>query len=203
MKTLQSFDRPSLRDLSADIQKTLKDLGETYGVSFTMGSIRFSTSQATFKLTASIMSAAGVVVDVDRDNYTKHADSFGLDSSWLDKTFTEFGKTFKIVGLQPRRTKNPVLVERDGKKYIMPVEAVLRGMKNVVPPSTPKAPSNEVGKMITDILKDINNHRANFSLDKPDKGEDFWEGYDKSEKDIHAKIDALDAQLKAHDNIFL
>ena len=55
---------------------------------------------------------------------------YGLATGDLGKTFSQDGYTFKIVGLNTRRRRYPVVVERqpDGKRFKFGAEAIVRAL---------------------------------------------------------------------------
>lgn len=78
------------------------------------------------KLTATKVEINQDGIDVggkDARVFINSAHFHGLDASHLGKAFSFAGRTWKIVGMK-KRGANPFICEREGKKYLLPVEIV-------------------------------------------------------------------------------
>jgi hypothetical protein len=123
MKTLE---RSSVRALSEDIMEALKTVADKHGIHFASKGARFTPSNCTFKIEASVIGDNGVVESQERKDFVQYAFMYKLKPEWLDKTFVHGTDTFTITGLSTRKSKNPVLCrnERNQKTYIFPANTV-------------------------------------------------------------------------------
>lgn len=87
---IQKIDKPSVRMLREEIDKTLAALGKTYGVCFKTGNASFTENTIRFQLEASLL-AGGHSFGIAGDMYMNFAKdqglSHGIKPEWLGKTF--------------------------------------------------------------------------------------------------------------------
>jgi hypothetical protein len=122
---IAKLDKQFLKELRDDIDAALAPLGAKHGLSLKAGNAAFSETTATFKLQVCLKTSSGEAITQERQNYIAYADTYGLKPEWLDQTFSSESRVFKIVGLLPRRSKNPVLCRTEnGKEYVFSVELV-------------------------------------------------------------------------------
>ena len=165
---MNTLNREAVRELSSVIQAAIKDVGKQHGVSLTMGNIRFNSDRATFKLEAAVVGDGSVNNETPaRLDFVKHAKRYGMDPSWLDKTFRDYSREYTVVGLLPNRRKNNVLVSRNGKEYIMPAETVIRLMTNgdnAHPVNLfPDTATPELMDKINNLVSEAENHYKGIS----------------------------------------
>jgi|TARA_R110000787_G_scaffold150692_3_gene264611 hypothetical protein len=114
METITKFDKPTLKLLRPEIDKSLAELSERFGITLKIGNIRYDDDTFTSKIEASLVGA-----DLKANDWSKHFWRFGMEEDWLGRTF-EYdgdGQDYKIVGLKSRARKNQILIERLGKTY--------------------------------------------------------------------------------------
>lgn len=119
---VKSFDRTTLKLVRAKLNKALSKCGVKLGIDFTVGHISFRDHFCTVKVEATIKGAS-----------SKTADAYGsmrLLNSKLPKLGTVVtlnGKSFKIIGGNPRASKNSIHLERveDGKTFTTSAEHLL------------------------------------------------------------------------------
>lgn len=119
--TITKLDREKLALIEKAILAQLNEtLGKDMGLGFRFTGGRFTDLSVSLKLEVSVSAGDGRVVDMDRVNFEKYAVMFGLKSEWLDCTFNSNGRTMKVVGLNPKRRKNAVLIVdvTTGKKFV-------------------------------------------------------------------------------------
>jgi hypothetical protein len=123
---INQFDHQNLRTMRAEMEEALKNAGEPYGVTFTMGKITFSG--ASFKVSIdAVCDPTGVGKDIDALNFERYATSYGLNPSDLGKTIQINFQPYTISGLNPKAHKNVIQIKnRAGKTYVTSVEKVKR-----------------------------------------------------------------------------
>ena len=123
MKTL---DRNACKEISADMLEALKAVALKHGVQFSYKSGNFSPSSATFRIEAAVIGEGGIAETADRRCFKQYASLFQLKPEWLDMSFRHGTDTFTIIGLNTRKSMNPVLAKsaNNGKTYIFPANTV-------------------------------------------------------------------------------
>lgn len=185
---MNEINRANLRILTEEIEAALAPIGKKHGVGFKRGGGRFDSTSFTLKIEGALSgNGVGAPVDVDEENYRNKAASFGLKPEWLGESFNFGGKTYTVVGLQPRRYKRPVVGMRNGKKFIFDTNSVISALGSSAP--APSAPDNEILREIAEIVVD---------MDKVQKiGYSDWARYDKAAKAAWDRITALDTKVGA------
>lgn len=107
-----------------DFDKTLSDLLDEYGFKMEQGNIRYDDFQMSFKVT---FKDGGDLDEEDfkRKEFEKMARHFmGIDSEDYGQIFESHGRKFKIVALNKRAKKYPLITKclDDGKQYKMPLK---------------------------------------------------------------------------------
>jgi len=69
------------------------------------GGIKYSTDEFRGKMTVKNLDESGQVKD---ESFKLFASAYGIPSDWEGKTFNVEDKSFRIIGINPRRPKNPV-----------------------------------------------------------------------------------------------
>ncbi len=111
------MDKDEIRKIRADIDATLKDIGEKHGLAFEVGRITYDDNGFKTRIEASVTGEIGeskIAIDF-RNGCHKH----GFAPEDLGRMFKNTNGTFKIVGLKPRNRKYPVIAKRldTGRTY--------------------------------------------------------------------------------------
>jgi len=106
----------------------LKEFGEKYGLKITVGSASYTAGEAgnaTFKVELATQNESGRVFTKKSNDFLMHAERLGFLPEDLNKEFKYAGNTYKLIGVNPKSYKYPLIVERvpDGKQFKMPLEA--------------------------------------------------------------------------------
>lgn len=128
------LDHTKLKLIGKDIDAALQAVGEKHGVEIKYDGGRFTSSNATLKLSVGVInSVTGEAETKERQDFKTYAKSFGLSPDMLDKVFTMQGKAYRVCGLKPRSYKRPVLAELvgTGKVYKFTDGAVKRELASV------------------------------------------------------------------------
>ena len=128
---LTSFNKSNLADVRSALNTSLNDVADHFGITLEIGNISFQDNRFSTKLKANIVSEDGVVQTREREDFTRYAQNLcGLDPDWLDDSFTDNGKSYKITGLKTKARKNKIMLEcSDGRGYVAPADMVKRMME--------------------------------------------------------------------------
>lgn len=116
---IQELNRANLGLLREAINAAIADFGNKFGVKISTGSASFSPANATMKLEIATISTDGVVESKERTAFIREARLYGLNPEWIDKEFTMLGsqQVCKVIGLNTRCHKSPVICDSNGKRY--------------------------------------------------------------------------------------
>ncbi len=110
MNGLDKFDSHNCSILDREIIAELRDLSEKYNLGISTAGGRYDDMQYTLKLKITLTNEQGV--SGDKVMWDKWAATYGLRKEDFGQTFNSgSAKTFKIVGVHPRRTKRPIVGE--------------------------------------------------------------------------------------------
>lgn len=115
----------------ADLDAALKVLGDKYGVTMSLGTIRYSDNEFSGKLTAVSKEATGGVDEGNvkwRAAFLKNANRYGMSPNDLGKDVTLSGIKYKIVGARPKADQPLVLQKPNGAfiaSFAEPVRSAL------------------------------------------------------------------------------
>ena len=118
---MDQITKPYLNNFREKFGKTLDEFGEQEDVTIEMGNISYSNNIFNVRLKVTIAGDAEEAarlqfIDVLESNpylfsdkdHTLVPEDYGVE-------FTCFSNHYKLVGLKPRSTKYPLVVEKDGK----------------------------------------------------------------------------------------
>lgn len=102
-----------------DIDAALAAVAAKHGLTFDMGTIRFTENSFSAKLTANV---AGFKPEAN--DFTQYAPSLDLDPTWLGATVRYANRNFEVTGLQLGRGAAKVTVRDMGndKPYLIKVD---------------------------------------------------------------------------------
>jgi hypothetical protein len=123
---MTQIDRASLKAMRPQIEAALKNL--IPGLTFSLGSARFSDLQATFKLEVKV-SDTKTVQDHAKQEWKIYASAYRLNENWFGKTFWMRTKKFTISGIDINKPKFCVkVIDQNGKGYGVPADVVIRSL---------------------------------------------------------------------------
>ena len=118
---LTEFNKTNLKTMRAEIDAALATVAEKYGISMSIGGIRYDADGSNFhtKLEAAIIGDGGVTLDGRAKDFQLNAHLFGLSADDLGRQFTSGSKSMTITGFNTRARKAPFLAKcrEDGKTY--------------------------------------------------------------------------------------
>ncbi|MCS5602689.1 MAG: hypothetical protein NZ734_10890 [Paracoccus sp.] len=106
---------PGLCDrLRRDLMKACLGVAETHGLTVQGGELSDIDLRHGFDINfrVGIPMADGAIYSPDKALFEVLAPHFGLEPSDYGRTFTTRGETFRIMAINPNRTKYPISVER-------------------------------------------------------------------------------------------
>jgi hypothetical protein len=89
----------------------------TYGISITLGRVKYDGISFRSKIAGKILITEDGL-STDRHKWNSHAHLFGLKNSDFGKEVSISGKIGRIVGINTRSKKYPILVKRADDKMI-------------------------------------------------------------------------------------
>ena len=101
-----------------------KDDFEKAGIKVTRGNSSFNEVSATIKVSVLDLVGNGQAVDLGKLKWEKYSDIYGMKKEWYGKSVKMNGRDYTIVGLEPKKRINNVIVECNGKKYLISPEQV-------------------------------------------------------------------------------
>ena len=119
------INRDSLRQFRQEFDKDLKELGEKYGISFSIGTIRFTDREFHGKISAVLTNTvqgegqALTPEPPEQDIWNSVCHLYGLKPEDYGKTFMSNGKTYRLCKIKPGHSKYPLIATRipDGKSF--------------------------------------------------------------------------------------
>jgi len=152
-----SFDKATLKNIRADINKALEAVGVKYGVKLEGGNVSYSDSNFTMKLKASRVNSDGSIETKEVSDFKKHCSRYGLQASDLGKTFKSNGDTYVLSGLTPRATKMPIIAHRIGNpdalyKFRESVVAKIQASNTAIKPPTLHIDTNKLPPHILALI---------------------------------------------------
>lgn len=99
-----------------DFQEAVKDLEDKYNISLTPGSIKYTPTSFTMTVKGLISDGS---VSGEQAEFERICGLFGKKPEDYGKTFVSNGKTFRLVGINPKARKYPFvgLELGTGKRY--------------------------------------------------------------------------------------
>jgi hypothetical protein len=110
------ISRQVAEQISHEVLESLKTIGDKHNIKFLFRGGNFTTSNMTLKIEGAAVSSSGEMETVERTTYRAKAYQYDLKPEWLDQSFLYGGETYKIVGLNTRKHKHPVLCHNERSK---------------------------------------------------------------------------------------
>lgn len=118
--------RDTAQLITNDVLAALDEVAKKHGVAFSNRGGNFSAENLTIRLEAAVVNPDGTVSTRNAKTFEGLAPMYGLKPEWLNQTFVSGGNEFTIIGLNTRRSKNPVECRKTSnqKIYIFRAETV-------------------------------------------------------------------------------
>jgi len=109
--------------IQKDMEAALAPIAAKYSLKIAGNRGTFDTSKLSVKIVFE-------TAEAKREEFEQWAEIYELQKSDFGKFFTAGGRRFKIIGIKPRSTTLPIIVEDlQGKKFVFRVIDVQRGLK--------------------------------------------------------------------------
>ena len=118
---ITNFTRANIDIFSDTVMSMLQAFGRKAGLEVTRESGRYSANTFTMKISFRVLAKDGSGKPADFDTKALRA---GIFNDCWGKTFSQGGKTYKILDIKPRNRTYPVIAEdvRSGKSYKFPAD---------------------------------------------------------------------------------
>jgi hypothetical protein len=118
--TIKSFDKQNVKYLRNELNGVLAEFAKKHGIIASLGNARFTPNSVNWKFTlAASGSVDNPINSVEAAAFVNKCFIYGLSKDDLNKTIVLRGDRCKIVGLNPRRHKYPVICENsNGTRYV-------------------------------------------------------------------------------------
>lgn len=127
--TIKRIDKTTLRLLRREIDKSLKEVGNRYGVHLITGNASYTQENFKMAIKGSLITD-GRVMSKERVDFKTYAHIYGLTPEDLDKVFVYNEKKYQVVGLRTSSRKYPIVclgLSQD-KKFRFPKGVVKSGL---------------------------------------------------------------------------
>jgi hypothetical protein len=128
MTTLKQWET-----IQEDLVAALTKVAKKHNVTFERNGFRYGDNDCTFRVLATVNDASGAKRDLQREAYIAEAKNkwSDLESKWLDKSFTDRGRTYSIIGYAPSRKYSVVTRRDDGEPYFWTDSFIVQKMTGV------------------------------------------------------------------------
>jgi len=115
---ITNFNRENLNSIRSEFEKELKVIGNKFGISFNVNTIRFTEKSMHCKLEGNLSDNCSNESFLAIE-FKEKCHKYGLKPTDLRRKFTSNDKTFRIIGLKVRNRKYPIIAENvlTGKSY--------------------------------------------------------------------------------------
>lgn len=115
------------KQFRADVDAALASVGEKYGVDIKCGNISYGSNHFDTRLNATKKVVNGV--SYEQAEFERVCLIYGFDPEDFGKEFEVQGKTYKLIGFNPKARKKPIIAECEGTRYVFDSNAVKYLMK--------------------------------------------------------------------------
>jgi hypothetical protein len=127
---LSSIDRNAMQVLRPEIDKALEIIATKYGIQMNTARGTFDNSTGTFKININTILDNGTVMTKEAKDFVDYEWKHHLDKTDLWKYFSYYGIKYQIIGFKIKARKNNIIVESQGKQFVMSDESI-RTEKNL------------------------------------------------------------------------
>jgi len=125
MGKITSFSKDSMKMLRPELQAVLDMIKDEYGINLEIGTISFTPTRFTCRLTGTTEGKEEGV----KDDFAFYAPMFGLEEDDRGKSFGFNCKMYKIIEIKPSSKKYPIICQReDGKRFKFSSQMVRTGL---------------------------------------------------------------------------
>jgi hypothetical protein len=127
---ITKIDRVAIRVISPEIEKALTEVADKFGLKLEVLAGSFTDKSFTPKYSFVVLTEDGFNAEAKK-NWDRYAEMFKLDPAWFGQTVLLSGKEeFCIVGLNPKKPKNCIMLERvrDKESFHCPPTTIIGAM---------------------------------------------------------------------------
>ena len=131
--TIDCIDRPIADMLRKSLNEAVAEFAKEFGLhGAVVGTHHYRTKNVSFKVELAIFAEDGLVQNKEVTLWTFFAQSNGLPTDGVGRTFISGGKQYRITGCAPRRYRYPISATRvpDGRRFKFTIDQVKRGLQN-------------------------------------------------------------------------
>ena len=120
----QEITRAYLREFRDKFEQTLNEFGEQESLTLQAKAINYGDNTFNVKVEVTMAGDAEEAAEMQfKAALSKNPWLFkGISEEDYGMTWTTYGTTYKLVGLKPRAKKYPLIVEKNGQQYKMPMD---------------------------------------------------------------------------------
>lgn len=123
---IKQFDKAACRQLAEDVQAAVQAVAKKHGLTLERAGGRFNPTEFTQKLKWTIGDKAAVTKQAKAD-WDMHCEVLGLKPEHFGKEVHCKGQAWRVCGLNPRRSRYPVLAEdSNGQRLRLSVDYFTR-----------------------------------------------------------------------------
>jgi len=130
------FNKRTLEGLRPEMVKALSEVGKQYGISFSIGNMRYQADSFHVKVDCVVNNSDMNDQDaVAKTQWNKYCHRYNMTPDDFGKKFTTmnnrkgYSETYTIAGCKPRSHRYPILAKGpDGKVWKMPAHTVKNGI---------------------------------------------------------------------------
>jgi hypothetical protein len=102
--------------LRTEFNSAVKELSEKYGINIQLGSMKYSDKEITSKVTFQVLGEGGEN-EAEKQSFMRHCSYYAdLTPEDFGRTFTHQGKSYKIVAINTKKRKFPIICETADKR---------------------------------------------------------------------------------------
>lgn len=118
-------DKALVQRIAAEVQTALDEVAARHGLTVKVGGGRYDPEVGTFSPKITFTAA-----DAEAKAFAILAPEFGLKAEDYGRKITVKGRTFKVVGLNPRASRFPLMGEAEDGRQFKLTESVLAQLKS-------------------------------------------------------------------------
>lgn len=113
---MTTITRTLLKTIRTDLNEYLELLGKEHGIAIKIAdNITFNANQA--KISVNLLADASEETNTDVIMFNQYRRALGVKAEALNATYNHGGNSYRVITLDMKKHKYPVIVERGGKRY--------------------------------------------------------------------------------------
>jgi hypothetical protein len=114
-----AINKENIKQIHQSLDAAIRAVGEQYGISFSLGTIRFDQNSFRCKLEGNDKSATGTIINAQTSSITPTAfASLPTLASFLGNRYRRANTIYEVIEIKPNRPSNPFIVRtQNGTRY--------------------------------------------------------------------------------------